>query len=248
VGFGDSLLWVAEDLGTPQEQIRQFQAGELTASEAVFSTLNVVIIETGGAGGILPEFPGIPDHCFSTDGEPGKGMLSKREVRLAILSLLAPKAYEVGWDVGAGCGSVAVEWARWNPQGTVYAVECREERRQHLIINRERFGVINNLHIVAGLAPEVLEALPDPDAVFVGGSKGRLRDLLDTVWQRLRPGGRLVASAVTEDSRMALYAFSGESPADFREIRIARGERLGGQRLLRPQLPVLLMQLEKPRP
>jgi precorrin-6Y C5,15-methyltransferase (decarboxylating) len=139
-----------------------------------------------------------------------------------------------------------VEWARWNPQGTVYAVECHEERLQCLTANRERFGVLNNLHIIAGQAPEALAKLPDPDAVFIGGSKGKLDDLLEAGWRRLPPGGRLVASAVTEDSKMDLYRFAGDRPAGWTELSIARGDRLAGQRVLRPYLPVLLLRLEKP--
>jgi len=210
-----------------------------------FSPLNVVILETRGRGGVLPEFPGIPDERFSTGAEPGKGLLSKREVRLTILSLLAPRAGEIGWDMGAGCGGVAVEWARWNPHGEVYAVECHPERLEHLGVNRERFGVVANLHIVAGRAPAALAELPDPHAVFIGGSSGNLRELLDIVWARLRPGGRLVASAVTEDSRVELHAFAGDRAAEWTELSIARGESLAGQRIMRPYLPVLLMKLDK---
>jgi len=247
-GFGDSSLWVAEDLGMPQEQTRQFQAAGLAGTETDFSALNVVIVETRGAGGVLPEFPGIPDECFSTGDEPGKGMLSKREVRLTILSLLTPCAGEIGWDVGAGCGGVSVEWARWNPYGTVHAVEYHPERLAHLATNRERFGVVNNLFITAGFAPAALADLPDPHAVFVGGSSGKLRELLDAVWERLPAGGRLVTSAVTEDSRAELHAFATERPAYWTELSIARGDSLAGQRVLRPYLPVLLMKLDKSRP
>lgn len=246
-GFGDSTVWIVEDLGTVQEQIRCFQAAVLMDTEIAFSVLNVVIVETCGPGGVLPEFPGIADEAFVTGSEPGRGMISKREVRLNILSLLAPRAGEVGWDIGAGCGGVAVEWARWNPLGTVYAVECHEQRLHYLQINRERFGVVNNLQIIAGRAPEVFDQLPVPRAVFIGGSSGALEPLLNLAWQRLLPGGRLVASAVTEDSRMELYEFADNKPALWTEIGVARGERLAGQRLLRPQLPVLLMKLEKSR-
>ncbi len=249
VGFGESTLWVAEDLGMPEERVRRFQAAELANGMDDFSALNVVILETRGRGGLLPEFPGIPDELFITDddqpGKRGKGMLSKREVRLTILSLLSPRAGEVGWDVGAGCGGVSVEWARWNPQGTVYAVECHEERLRCLTANRERFGVLNNLHIIAGQAPEALADLPDPNVVFIGGSKGKLDDLLEAGWRRLSPGGRLVASAVTEDSKMDLYRFADERPASWTELIIARGDHLAGQRVLRPYLPVLLLRLEK---
>ncbi len=245
-GFGESDLWIAEDLASPTERFRHFRAVELVEVATEFSPLNVVILETGGPGGVLPEFPGIPDERFSTGAEPGKGLLSKREVRLTILSLLAPRAGETGWDVGAGCGGVAVEWARWNPHGEVYAVECHPERLEHLGVNRERFGVVANLHLVAGRAPAALAELPDPHAVFIGGSSGNLRELLDIVWARLRPGGRLVASAVTEDSRVELHAFAGDRAAEWTELSISRGERLAGQRVMRPYLPVLLMKVEKP--
>lgn len=246
VGLGDSAMWVAEDLGTSYERVRHFPAAALADSEMHFSALNVVIVETRGRGGCLPEFPGIADEDFVTDSEPGKGMLSKREVRLNILSLLAPRAGEIGWDIGAGCGGVAVEWARWNCLGMVYAVECHAQRLQCLAANRERFGVIDNLHIIAGRAPEALADLADPHAVFIGGSSGALEPLLNLVWQRLLSGGRLVVSAVTEDSRMDLYRFADDKSAFWTQISVARGERLAGQRLLRPQLPVLLMKLEKP--
>lgn len=135
-GFGKSDLWVSEELGTAEERFRHFQTAELADADIEFSPLNVVILETRGPGGVLPEFPGIADERFSTGEEPGKGLLSKREVRLTILSLLAPRAGEIGWDVGAGCGGVSVEWARWNPLGAVYAVECHPERLAHLGINR----------------------------------------------------------------------------------------------------------------
>jgi len=244
-GFSESTLWVAEDLGMPGERFRPFRADELANAEVEFSPLNVVILETRGPGGILPEFPGIPDERFSTGAEPGKGLLSKREVRLTILSLLAPRAGEIGWDIGAGCGGVSVEWARWNPLGQVYAVECHPERLEHLGVNRERFGVGSNLHIVPGRAPEALADLPDFHAVFIGGSSGSLREMLEVVWARLPPGGRLVASAVTEDSRVDLHGFAGDREAYWTELSVARSERLAGQRVMRPYLPVLLMKMEK---
>jgi precorrin-6Y C5,15-methyltransferase (decarboxylating) len=245
VGFGDSTLWVAENLGMPEERVQRFQFTALANTDQEFSSLNVVILETKGPGGLLPEFPGIPDERFITGEAPGRGLLSKREVRLTILSLLSPRAGEIGWDVGAGCGGVSVEWARWNPGGQVYAVEYHAQRLACLAANRERFGVVNNLHIVPGYAPEALEELPDPHAVFVGGSKGHLDELLQIAWDRLPTGGRLVASAVTEDSRMELHRFAGERPAYWTELSIAREDRLAGARVLRPYLPVILVQLEK---
>ncbi|PIE82898.1 MAG: cobalamin biosynthesis bifunctional protein CbiET [Candidatus Contendobacter odensis] len=246
-GFGDSDLWVAEDLGAPKERFQHFRATDLLATNTEFSALNVIILETHDAVSILPEFPGIPDEHFSTDGsEPGKGLITKREVRLMILSLLAPRSGDIGWDVGAGCGGVSVEWARWNPDSTIYAIEYHPERLNHLGINRERFGVISNLNIVAARAPEALDDLSDPHAVFIGGSSGNLLTMLNTVWARLQPGGRLVASAVTEDSRVDLHQFAHNRDAIWSELSIARGKMLAGQRILQPYLPIVLMKVEKP--
>lgn len=245
VGLSASKLWVAEALGLPEERCRAFSAAVLAEAENDFDALNVVIVETSGAGGYLPEFPGIPDHWFSTGEEGGKGLLSKREIRLNILSLLSPRATEIAWDIGAGCGGVAVEWARWNRYSTVYAVECHRERLQHLARNRERFGVVENLHIIAGRAPQALQDLPAPHAVFIGGSSGDLGALLAAVWERLLPAGRLVVSAVTEESRVALHHFAAQRDALWSELSVARAETLAGQRIMRPHLPVLLMKVEK---
>ena len=245
-GFGESDMWIAEELGSDRERLRFIKAAELADAPLDCAPSNVVMLDTRGPGGVLPEFPGIPDQRFSTGAEPGKGLLSKREVRLTILSLLGPRAGEIGWDVGAGCGGVSVEWARWNSQGQVYAVEVHPERLEHLAVNRERFGAVANLQIIAGRAPEALAELPDPRAVFIGGSSGSLAEMLEAVWARLLPGGRLVASAVTEDSRVDLHAFVGGRAAEWTELSIARGESLAGQRVMRPYLPVLLMKLEKP--
>jgi len=245
-GFGRSTLWVAEDLGTPSQQVRRFTVAELVGNDPGFSPLNVAIIETGGSGGLIPEFPGIPDEAFSTDGVPGRGMLSKREVRLAALSLLQPRAREIGWDVGAGCGGISVEWALWAPLASIHAVEKNTDRLTHLRVNQERFGASENLHVVPGEAPGVLGALPDPDAVFLGGNDGGIGGLLDAVWTRLRPEGRLVTAAVTEESRSALLQFARLRSPEWIELGVARGDRLAGQTILRPSLPVLLCRLAKP--
>jgi len=244
-GFALSTLWVAEDLGTASEQVRRFTVEELISDDPGFSPLNVVIIETRGHGGLIPDFPGIPDERFSTDGQTGRGMLSKREVRLAALSLLQPRAGEIGWDIGAGCGGISVEWALWAPLSDIHSVEKNPDRLSHLRENRERFGVLENLHVVAGEAPEALSSLPDPDAVYVGGNSGRLATLLISIWDRLRPGGRFVAAAVTEESRSALLQFSRSKSPEWIELSVSRGCALAGQTVLRPSLPVLLCRLSK---
>ncbi|WP_253938716.1 precorrin-6y C5,15-methyltransferase (decarboxylating) subunit CbiE [Hahella sp. HN01] len=247
-GMQNSTLWVCEQLGYPEQRIREFSVAELLASPPDVHALHVTLLQTAGPGGVLPEFPGMADQDFHTDGEPGKGMLSKREVRLCILSLLQPCADDIGWDVGAGCGGVAVEWARWNPRGQVYAIERHEERLRQLQRNREHFGVMRNLHVVAGRAPDALADLPRPNVVFIGGSDGEMDTLLRHCWEQLPPGGRLVVSAVTEDSKSRLLQFQTrlqDGDAEWTQIAVSRGEPLAGQLLMRPQLPVTLVKFSK---
>lgn len=247
-GLNESRLWVCERLGYPEQRIRAFSVAELLAGRDDFDPLHVTLLETRGGEPSLHEFPGLPDTAFVTDAGPGKGLLSKREVRLNILSLLAPKARDVLWDIGAGCGGVAVEWARWNPRGQVHAIEHHVQRVEALEGNRERFGLSVNLHIHRARAPQCLSELPDPNAVFVGGSDGDLAEILARSWQRLPQGGRLVASAVTEQSKQQLLSFTAQTRdgnEKWVQIAVSRGDSLAGQLLMRPQLPVTLMLLEK---
>lgn len=246
--LSESRLWVCERLGYPNQRIRTFTVHGLIAENPDFDPLHVTLLETQGTACSLFEAPGLPDTAFATDSGPGQGLLSKREVRLNIISLLQPRARDILWDIGAGCGGVAVEWALWNPRGQVYAIEHHTQRLQALEENRHRFGVLANLQICAARAPQCLVDLPDPNAVFVGGSDGDLIEILAQSWQRLRSGGRLVASAVTEQSKQQLLSFAariGGSNAQWLQIAVSRGDRLAGQLLMRPQLPVTLMQLEK---
>ena len=217
-GFDESLIWVCEKLGYREQQVRQFAVSELLIdkeddSSLVFDPLHVTIIQVNGQSkdlstSYLPTFPGIPNAHFITDAEAGKGLITKREVRLAILSLLQPAPGDIGWDIGAGCGGVAVEWALWNPLGQVHAIEHHDARLICLGENRDRFGVFNNLKIVAGRAPDVLSELPTANKIFIGGSDGELSNLLDMLWESLPNNGVIVASAVMESTRSCLINFS----------------------------------------
>jgi len=200
----------------------------------------------------LPEFPGIPDQHFITDGSlVGKGMITKREVRLNILSLLQLSADEVLWDIGAGCGGVAVESSYWQAKAQIFAIEHHPERLACLEANRQIFGVMSNLNIVAGRAPEALSELPAPNKVFIGGSDGELAELLQQCWQRLPEGGVLVASAVTENTRQHLVHFyqqrqqASDSHQETLQVSISQGGELAGQLLYRPTLPVVLFKFTK---
>lgn len=257
-GFGTAQLWIVEALGTAQQQVRQFTANALTetclSDTLTVHPLHITLIQTGTAPTThLPIFPGIADHHFDTGNDHnnmGSGMLSKREVRLNILSLLAPQANDIGWDVGAGCGGVAIEWARWNPHGTVYAIEQHPQRFASLQKNQQLFGVVMNLQPILAAAPEALQPLPTPNAIFIGGSSGRLSEILAFCWQQLLPAGRLVISAITQSTRATLHHFAEQLSVTsasiyWSEIAVSRGEQLAGQLILRPQLPVLLLQITK---
>lgn len=204
-GFGSSIMWVCEAMGSTRQCVSEISAACLTDKPTQFHPLNIVLVQVSG-GGALPSFPGIADHLFHTGAEPGFGMISKREVRLSILSLMQPSLGEIAWDIGAGCGSVSVEWARWNEQGEIYAIENNAERVAYIEKNSAQFGTTLNLTTVHGSAPRCCEPLPDPDCIFIGGS-GNLELMLDFAWGKLKKGGKLVVSAVTLKSRADLENF-----------------------------------------
>ncbi len=253
-GFDEATLTVCEVLGYPKEKIHRCTAAELveTSRSVVFDPLHVTLIEPGVNRGFLPAFPGIPDNDFVTDHkDAGRGMVSKREVRLSILSMLNVVKGDCVWDIGAGCGGVAVELAYWNPDSEIFAVEHHEERLKCLNENRQRFGVVSNLNVVEGFAPQALQGLPTPNKVFIGGSGGEMPKLLSQIWELLPIGGVLMASAVTEDSKQYLFNFwqqrseSADCLAETQQLAVSRGNTLAGQLMYRPNLPVNLYKFVK---
>ncbi len=266
-GFGETLISVCETLGYPQEQVRSFTARQLAEGDDIsFDPLHVTLVEPllpVAKQAQLPVFPGIPDNGFITDsgqagrilaGEEcsltadvasaGKGLITKREVRLSILSMLQPAVDDCIWDIGAGCGSVAIELSYWQPKCRVFAIEHHEQRLACLTANQQRYGVSGNLQVVAGRAPQALNDLPSPDKIFIGGSDGEMAGLLQQCWALLPPGGVLLASAVTENSKQQLLSFYDQrcAVADCQphtvQIGVSRGEQLAGQLMYRPNLPV----------
>ncbi len=220
--FAESTIWVCQAMGSPQQDVTEYRVDGLASRQHPFHALTVCVIQLHGNHPALPAFPGIADHFFSTGARPGFGMISKREVRLTILSLMQPGNSEIAWDVGAGCGSVSIEWARWNDNGHIYAIERDRQRIKHIQSNSERFGSVLNLTVIEGQAPLCCASLPAPDCVFIGGSNG-LSAMLEYAWQRLKPGGKLVASAVTESSRLALATFiQAKHGREWIEIQVAK--------------------------
>jgi precorrin-6Y C5,15-methyltransferase (decarboxylating) len=187
--------WVCENLGGPDERVRQFAVADLAACEDV-APLNVLVLERSDEAWREPPAISFLHEDDFAKRMPKKGLITKREARLVSLAMMQLRPSSIVWDVGAGSGSVAIEAALLAPRGQVFAVEidpegvelCRENVRAH---------AVDNVRVVAGRAPEALAELPDPDAVFVGGSKGAMAEIIDVALARLRPGGRLVVNAIT---------------------------------------------------
>lgn len=248
-GFEQSSLTVCERLGYSDQQVREFSADYLAKDAATeFDPLHVTVINVAGAGGLLPEFPGIADTLYVTGEEPGKGMISKREVRLVILSLLQPAAHETIWDIGAGCGGVTVELAYWQPSVQICAVEYHQQRLHYLQENCERFGVSSQVNIIPERAPEVLPSLPNPHKIFIGGSDGQLDQWLPDVWEYLPSGGVLVASAVVDSTKDVLRDFANSNPCTFVEsveLAVSRGSLQPAGLAYQKKLPVEVFKFQK---
>lgn len=249
-GCENADIWVCESLATANEKVTSFKAKALVDSPLVFHPLHVTIVETISTKCRLPRFVGFDDEQFFTDtGEVAKGMISKKEVRLVALSLLQPQANDIAWDIGAGCGTIAVEWAYWNQQGSIYAIEYHQKRLHCLAQNKHKFGV-TNVHIIADKAPQCLASLPKPNAIFIGGTAGHLKAIMDDCWKALLSNGCLVINCVTENCKSELQQWLNqqdinEAALEWTEISVSKGGQLAGQLLMRPRLPVRLLKITK---
>ena len=236
-GWGDSTLTVLEHVGgTRERRIEGRAAAWRTPRVADLNTLAIDCVAGPGARA-YSRLAGLPDAAYRHDGQ-----LTKRMVRAATLAALAPLAGETLWDVGAGCGSIAIEWLRGGG-GRAVAIE-REPKRIALIAeNASELGV-PELEIVAGEAPAALAELAPPDAVFLGGGTGA-PGLFEQVWTGLRPGGRLVANAVTVEAESRLAGWRARHGGRLVRIAVSEAEPLGGGLAWRPLMPVTQLCLVK---
>ena len=238
-GFGASRLTVLEALGGPRERIRG-----TTAAGFEFGTtdaLNVVAIEVAAApeARVLARTPGLADTLFEHDGQ-----ITKREIRAVTLASLAPCRGELLWDIGAGSGSVAIEWLLTDQTMRAIAVERRADRADRIRRNAAAFGV-PGLNIVEGAAPAALSGLATPDAVFVGGGAGDTGTLDAAAWA-LRPGGRLVVNAVTLETEALLLARHAALGGELIRIAISRAAPVGEKTGWRAAMPVTQWLWTKP--
>ncbi|MET7330851.1 precorrin-6y C5,15-methyltransferase (decarboxylating) subunit CbiE [Nonomuraea sp. NPDC005650] len=233
LGYGPSPMTVLSDLGADSESVLTGTAETWAPREAGPSALNVIAVECvpGSGAEPLPRVPGLPDTAFEHDGQ-----LTKREVRAVSLSRLAPLPGELLWDVGAGAGSIAVEWMRAHPACAAVAIESRAERAAAIARNADRLGV-PSLRVVEGRAPAALEGLPAPDAVFVGGG-ATVPGLLERCWAALRPGGRLVANAVTLESESVIAQWYARLGGDLVRMSVQRASPVGSFTGWRAAMPV----------
>ncbi|MEO5375898.1 MAG: precorrin-6y C5,15-methyltransferase (decarboxylating) subunit CbiE [Alphaproteobacteria bacterium] len=221
-GFGQSRLAVFEHMGGPAERRHDGMARDWGSTRvADLNTLAITCAADDDAA-IMGRVPGLPDDAYTHDGQ-----LTKREVRAITLAALEPWAGALLWDIGAGAGSIAIEWLRAHPHTRAVAVERDPGRLSAIAANAARLGV-PRLAIVQAEAPDGLSGLPGPpDAVFVGGNVAR-PGLLEACWTALSPGGRLVANAVTLEAEARLLAWRETNGGDLVRIAISRLRPVGG--------------------
>lgn len=219
-GWGASQMTVLENLGADDE--RRLDGTAADWMHAPGSPLNVIALECAPDAGtqVFGLTPGLPDEAFEHDGQ-----LTKRDLRASALARLAPTPGDLLWDIGAGAGSVAIEWLRTHPANRATAVERDAERATRIGRNAQRLGV-PDLRVIVGEAPDSLPHNENPDAIFLGGGTGT-PGLLDACRQALHPGGRLVAHAVTLESEQALAAAYAEHGGELTRIAVEHAAPLG---------------------
>ena len=238
-GFGPSRLRVLEHLAGPAE--RSVEACANDWNDPPIADLNLIAIDCLADASTQPlsRIGGLPDSAFKHDGQ-----LTKRDVRAITLARLAPLPGQLLWDVGAGSGSIGIEWMRAHPACRALAIEADEGRQGFIEHNRDALGV-PGLQLIRGKAPDALQALERPDAIFIGGGVTR-EGVLDLCWERLLPGGRLVANAVTLQSEVALAQFREQHGGELTRIHIAHTQPLGSFDTWRQALPISLLDVVKP--
>ncbi|PWT87033.1 precorrin-6y C5,15-methyltransferase (decarboxylating) subunit CbiE [Bradyrhizobium sp. PMVTL-01] len=226
-GWGASAFWILAALGGPRESIREYRADSFAGDLA--ENLVTVAIEAKGTQG-MPRSTGLSDDLFVHDGQ-----ITKRPVRALALSALAPRRGERLWDIGAGSGSISVEWALCG--GTAIAVEGREDRAANIRKNAAAFGLTHRITVVTETAPEALAALDVPDAVFIGG--GLDNAMFGAIWSRLVSGARLVAHSVTLETEALLSELHQRHGGELMRAEIAHAAPLGRYRSWEAARPVV---------
>jgi precorrin-6Y C5,15-methyltransferase (decarboxylating) len=238
-GYGTSAFVVLEQFGGEAERLiasTAFEWGDRPADP-----LHAIAIECirDPDRPLLTLVPGLPDCAYESDGA-----LTKRHVRAATVAALAPTPGGLLWDIGAGSGSIAIEWLRAERSARAIAVEAREDRAERIARNATKLGV-PSLKVIVGDAPAVLAELDPPDAVFIGGGL-TTPGVLDTAWEALTTGGRIAANAVTLEGEQTLIAAHAAHGGELVKLEISHAEPIGAFTAWRPALPVVQWSSEKP--
>ncbi len=249
-GYEHYTMWVCEELGGAAERLTRWTPHTLLdspdARATTFSPLNVMILlrhdEQPARSSATVPLIGIPEAAMAHRA----GMITKREIRLITLCYLALQPADVLWDIGAGSGAVALEAARMAPSLRVFAVEKSADALQHITDNVQTFA-LTNVHPILGAAPEALFDLPDPHAVFIGGSGGRLADIIAAVVQRLRPDGRVVMNCITlEHFHLGWEQLKARGlRVDATSVQLAHARPLGKLHRFESDSPIFILQAHK---
>ncbi|HLH48780.1 MAG TPA: precorrin-6y C5,15-methyltransferase (decarboxylating) subunit CbiE [Roseiarcus sp.] len=235
-GLGDARLVVMAALGGPRDTIAECRARDFASQ--ISDPLNLVAIEIGDtAANHIPLTPGLPDEWYESDGQ-----ITKREIRAITLSALAPWPGACLWDVGAGSGSIAIEWMLAHPRNRAVAIEKRADRAQRISRNAAALGA-PNLAVLAGDARDLMRDLPAPDAIFVGGGGAAT---IDAAWSHLPAGRRFVVNAVTIETQSALAERQARHGGDLVQIAVAHPAPLGSYHAWRPAAPIVQWTAVKP--
>ena len=238
MGYGDSGLSLLEHLGGPAEARQDGIARHWTHPTGDLAVVAVTCLADAGTRP-LSTLAGLPDEAFDSDGQ-----MTKREVRAATLARLVPLPGQLLWDVGAGTGTIGIEWSRADRSCRAIAIERRGDRVQRIIGNARTLGV-PTLQVVEGELPGALDGLPAPDAIFIGGGIGTA-GLVDRCWAALRPGGRLVANVVTIGGEATLAHWHAQLRGDLTRISVARARAVGGMLGWKSLAPVTQWVVTKP--
>lgn len=238
-GFGRSEIHVLENMGGERERRSSFLADSLSGES--YSALNTLAVRCVAApeARVFSRLAGLPDEAFVHDGQ-----LTKREVRAATLAALAPTPEKLLWDVGAGCGSISIEWMRAARGCTAIAFENNAERVAMIAANADALGA-PRLKVVRGDAPSTYEGQPKPDAVFIGGGIW-IPGVFEQSWAALKPGGAMVANVVTIEGELHLYDLQEKHGGDIVRLDISTLTHVGRLRALRPRMAVTQWRASKP--
>ncbi|MDB5394723.1 MAG: precorrin-6Y C5,15-methyltransferase [Rhodospirillales bacterium] len=237
-GFGATRMTLCETMGGPLEQMRSVIARDFDL-EGV-APLNLVALDIPAVPGAraIPLTPGLPDDWFEHDGQ-----ITKRDIRAITLSTLASRRGELLWDIGAGSGSVGIEWMLAHPSNRTIAIERDETRAGRIARNAASLGV-PDLKIVQGAAPAALAGLPQPDAVFIGGGS-TAGGVIDTAWAALGTGGRLVVNGITIETQAELTRRFKTLGGHLTTIQISQADPVGAFHGMRPAMPVTQWSVSK---